>query len=100
MGAAVECGNYLHDLGVTPMADCFDCTESSGESVWGVQCLRIECVDIERVLGRVTIWWHGAGAKSRMTAILKRGFDDKGANAAQNGNELLQHCDKDITSAA
>jgi len=52
------------------MADRFDCVESNGESVWGIQCLWIERVDIERVLRRMAIWWHGAGAKQRLAATL------------------------------
>jgi hypothetical protein len=68
MGKVIERRNHIRYLAMTPMADCFDCADSSGEAVWGIQCLWIEHFDVKRILRRMTIWWHGVGAKPRLAA--------------------------------
>ena len=69
-GAAVERLNHPRNLGMTPMADRFYCAESSGESIWSAECLRIERVHVERALKRITIWWHDVGVRPRLAATL------------------------------
>ena len=70
IGATVERRNHLSNVGVTPIADRFDCMESGAESVRGVQYLWVKRSNIERALRRTTIWWHGVGAKPRVAATL------------------------------
>jgi len=70
VGAIAERLNHPGNLWVTPMADRFDYTESILESAWSIQCLWVEYVNIESVFRRVTIWWHGAGARTRLAATL------------------------------
>ena len=61
---------HLSDLRATPTADCLYGSDSVVNSHWPVQCLRTEHVDVKCVLGWTAIWWHGAGAKKRVTATL------------------------------
>lgn len=86
MGVVVKRFNYLcDDLGIATLADRFNRAESSCEPIWGVKCLRTEDLKIERILRRITTWWHGVGARPRLAATLselKRGFDNKGAKSS------------------
>jgi hypothetical protein len=70
VGTGVERRNHLRYLGMTPIAGCFDCADSSGEAVWGVQCFWVEHADIKYVLRRMAVRWHGAGARLRAAATL------------------------------
>ena len=63
MGAVADRHDHLRNFVVTLVTCCFGDTESGFESTWGVQCLRAECIRVERVSERVMIQRHSAGTK-------------------------------------